>query len=69
MPKKGSKVFQLTAYGDEADRDRLFLVAEAVRKSQSKFLLDYIRDTYKELYGDQDPIKVLHKGGAATLGT
>jgi len=67
MPKAGSNTFQISAYGERADRDRLFLIAEAHGVSQSQWVIDQIRSAFLALYGTEHPTKVLHQGGAAVL--
>lgn len=67
MPRAGSKTIQITGYGEQADRDRLFLIAEAYGVSQSQWLVGQIRKTYDDLYGSEDPTSVIHRGGAAVL--
>jgi putative chitinase len=62
MPKAnaGKHSWQVSAYGEQADRIRLLLVARAAgEKSQSWWVINRIREAFVELYGDADPEQVM----------
>lgn len=67
MPRADGNTFQISAYGEKADRDRLFLVAEAEGVSQSQWIINKLRVAYQDLYGPEHPTKILHRGGASIL--
>jgi hypothetical protein len=59
MPKANTNTFMIAAYGEEADRARLLILAEAEGMSMSQWLLSRLRSAYSELYGDADPQQVI----------
>ncbi len=46
------------AYGTPADRQRAAVMAELAGKSTSEWLLDLMRSSYREVYGDTPPEKI-----------
>ena len=44
----------IMCYGTEADRVKLAALAELVGKSSSQFLIDYIREQYATVFGEDD---------------
>jgi len=61
-PKVGARTRLIAAYGEQSDRVRLQLLAEASGTSQSLWLLDKIRSAYQEMFGDAEPMEVLNVG-------
>lgn len=53
-----AKGLLIAAYGSEADRARLRALAKATGLSGSEIVVKYIRETYQEVFGDQDPLVV-----------
>ena len=49
----------LTAYGQEEDRDKLAALALFTDKSQSGFILELIREKYREVFGQTDPKEIV----------
>ena len=45
-------------YGTDADRIRLAALSKVLNKSGSELIIAFVRSTYKEIYGDQDPEEV-----------
>jgi hypothetical protein len=45
----------ITAYGTQADRDKLAVLAKLTRKSSSEWLIDKIRSEYRLVFGEFDP--------------
>lgn len=53
-----SKSVAIMAYGTPADRQRAAVMAELAGKSTSEWLLDLMRSSYREVYGDTPPEKI-----------
>lgn len=45
----------IISYGTPEDRARLAAIAQAERMSGSEWIIEKIRERYKELYGDTKP--------------
>ncbi len=59
----------IIAYGDEEDRRKLEVLAVLSKTTSSSWLVDVIRASYAEIYGERNPEDVLngrgHKRGKA----
>ena len=53
----------INAYGDEEDRRKLEVLALLSKKSSSSWLVDVIRSSYAEIYGERNPEDVLNGRG------
>ena len=45
----------IIAYGAPDDRLKLAALSDALKKSGSQLIIDFIRQRYEEVYGDLDP--------------
>lgn len=51
----------IIAYGTPDDRLRLAALSATLNKSGSQLIVDYIRERYKQVFGDLDPGAVAKK--------
>lgn len=47
-----TKLKGIMCYGTEEDRQKLAILAKLSKRSQSDYLIQHIRETYKQAFGD-----------------